>query len=280
MTTHRPALPRHTMPLVQNDSVENGPLQNGPAQTGPAVSEPGREGGPGTGLRGLIVDWGGVLTAPLDEAMHSWARHEAVPIEVFRDVMHGWLGQPAAQLVGIPTEASSGPEEPPVTPPVLSSPVHDLEKGLITPESFEIALAAALGERGVAINSAGLLSRVLAGLAELEQDMLSLVRRARRGGIRTALLSNSWGEHYPEHQWAGAFDAVVISGRVGMRKPDREIFQHTADLLNLPTAECVMVDDLPRNIEAAVAAGMVGVLHRTYEQTAAELDILLELPTS
>jgi len=231
-----------------------------------------------TGLRGLIVDWGGVLTAPLDEAMLAWARHESVPIEAFQDVMRGWLGQPAEPAAGPAEPAGAGAAARPATAPVLDSPAHDLERGRLSPEDFEIRLAGELAERGVTVASHGLLARMLAGLAELEEDMVSLVRRARRAGIATALLSNSWGEHYPEHQWAGAFDAVVISGRVGMRKPDREIFQHTADLLHLEPGQCVMVDDMPRNVDAAVAAGMVGVLHHSYDQTAAELEILLGLP--
>jgi HAD superfamily hydrolase (TIGR01509 family) len=107
--------------------------------------------------------------------------------------------------------------------------------------------------------------------------MLGLVRRARHSGLRTALLSNSWGdENYPEAQWEGAFDVVVISGRVGMRKPEAEIFRHTADLLGVPPEECVMVDDLAGNIHGAVASGMVGVLHKSYEETAEELEILFD----
>jgi putative hydrolase of the HAD superfamily len=91
------------------------------------------------------------------------------------------------------------------------------------------------------------------------------------------LLSNSWGEHYPEHLWVGAFDAVVISGRVGLRKPDQAIFVHTAELLELRPAQCVMVDDLQANISAAVAVGMVGVLHRSYDETVDELEALFDL---
>jgi HAD superfamily hydrolase (TIGR01509 family) len=126
------------------------------------------------------------------------------------------------------------------------------------------------------VQAEGLLTRVLSGLAELRDDMLGLVRRARHSGIRTALLSNSWGDHYPEEEWEGAFDVVVISGRVGMRKPDADIFRHTADLLGVPVDECVMVDDLAGNIRGAVAAGMVGVLHKSYEDTAEELEILFD----
>jgi epoxide hydrolase-like predicted phosphatase len=204
-------------------------------------------------LRGLIVDWGGVLTAPIDEAMTAWARHEGVDLAIYRKVIRGWIDSPA-------------------------SPIRGLERGELSTDEFERRLAKAFREYQVAVDADGLLARMLDGLSELSDDMVNLVRRARGRGLRTALLSNSWGEHYPEHLWVGAFDAVVISGRVGMRKPEEEIFQHTAELLELAPAQCVMVDDLAANIAGAVATGMVGVLHHDYLQTAEELEILFRLP--
>ena len=92
--------------------------------------------------------------------------------------------------------------------------------------------------------------------------MTALVRRARHAGLRTGLLSNSWGNDYPRDGWDEMFDVVVISGEVGMRKPEPEIFHHTLDLIGLAAAECVFVDDLPHNVAAAVELGMVGVRHR------------------
>jgi HAD superfamily hydrolase (TIGR01509 family) len=305
-------------------------------------------------LSALIVDWGGVLTDPLDSAMTTWATREGIDFSHFADVMRGWVGSsgtgPVASGggggdaagagrsgtddanapgggaragvsaqdlmtssgdigVGSGAEADAGPNtgdlsgeprdplaavgetprDPASDPAVLAdledaarrglvpaSPVHALERGEIGIEDFERLLADALRERGSVVQAEGLLTRVLAGLAELRDDMLGLVRRARHSGIRTALLSNSWGDHYPEEEWEGAFDVVVISGRVGMRKPDAEIFHHTADLLGVPVDECVMVDDLVGNIHGAVAAGMVGVLHKSYEDTAEELEILFD----
>ncbi|HYY09403.1 MAG TPA: HAD-IA family hydrolase, partial [Kineosporiaceae bacterium] len=106
------------------------------------------------------------------------------------------------------------------------------------------AVVPSLRLRPVPVAAPGLLGRMLAGLAELDAGMLGIVRRAHAAGVRTALLSNSWGDHYPDELFDGLFDAVVISGRVGMRKPDAEIFRHTAELLGLEPAECVMVDDL------------------------------------
>lgn len=251
-------------------------------------------------LSALVVDWGGVLTDPLDSAMTTWASREGIDFSHFADVMQTWVGSSGSGPVasgggGDPAVADplaavgESPREPASDPAVLAeledaarrglvpaSPVHALERGEIGIEDFECLLAAALGERGSVVQAEGLLTRVLSGLAELRDDMLGLVRRARHAGIRTALLSNSWGDHYPEEEWEGAFDVVVISGRVGMRKPDAEIFRHTADLLGVPVDECVMVDDLAGNIRGAVAAGMVGVLHQSYEDTAEELEILFD----
>jgi HAD superfamily hydrolase (TIGR01509 family) len=76
--------------------------------------------------------------------------------------------------------------------------------------------------------------------------------------------------------WDGLFDAVVISGEVGMRKPEPEIFRYACERLDLAPAECVMVDDLPHNVAGAVAVGMVAVHHRSYAETAAELEILFD----
>jgi epoxide hydrolase-like predicted phosphatase len=252
---------------------------------------------PGAPLRGLVVDWGGVLTPALDGAMAEWARQDAVEYEHFRDVMRTWVRRPgpggpegaldealAGDGAGAVPSGEGSSEEPvadleqaPDAGPAGQSPVHRLERGEISVPDFEHELAAALGSRGSVVAAEGLLDRMLSGLVDLDDDMLGLVRRARAQGIRTALLSNSWGDHYPEQLWDGLFDVVVISGRVGMRKPEPEIFRYTCDRLQLPPSSCVMVDDLPHNIHGAVAVGMVAVQHRSYAETADELEILLDL---
>jgi epoxide hydrolase-like predicted phosphatase len=235
-----------------------------------------------TGLRGLILDWGGVLTASLDSAMETWAATDGVDYEHFRSVMRAWVGSrrtededreaPVLTEVGV-----ADLEQAPDAGPAGTSPVHRLERGEILPGEFERVLADELARRGSPVEPTGLLRRVLLGLEQLDPQMLDLVRRAHDAGLRTALLSNSWGDHYPEELWQGLFDAVVISGRIGMRKPDPDIFLHTAELLGLPPSACVMVDDLPHNVRGAVAAGLVAVRHTDYPTTLAELEALFEL---
>ena len=115
---------------------------------------------------------------------------------------------------------------------------------------------------------------MLADLAVYEDSMTSLVMRAKAAGVRTALLSNSWGHDYDRSQWQEMFDAVVISGEVGMRKPEPEIFVLALERIGLPAGECAFVDDLPHNVAAAARQGLVGIVHRTFEETAGELEVL------
>lgn len=207
---------------------------------------------PSSELRGLIVDWGGVLTAPLDETITRWAGAEGIGLDTYAQVMRALVDE-------------------------ADSPIQALERGELGPADFEQVLAERFRAHGVQVEADGLLARMLEGLQALSEDMVGLLRRARTAGLRTALLSNSWGEHYPEHLWIGAFDQVVISGRVGLRKPEREIFLHTAALLDLAPQECVFVDDLRPNIVGAAQTGMVGVHFTSYQETVDELEILFGL---
>jgi putative hydrolase of the HAD superfamily len=108
--------------------------------------------------------------------------------------------------------------------------------------------------------------------------MLSLLRQVRGAGLKTALLSNSWGVGiYPADVLAELFDAVVISAEVGMRKPEERIFRHATGLLGLDPAECVFIDDIEANVQAAEALGMTGVLHTGAAATAAQVASLVGL---
>ncbi len=187
--------------------------------------------------------------------MGAWAADCGIDLAAFDAVLREWLGADAAALAEV-------------------NPVHALERGEMEVPLFEQRLAEAMQARSrCEVEPAGLLNRMF-DYFEHAPDMAGLVRRARAGGLRTALLSNSWGNAYPREGWASMFDAVVISGEVGMRKPEPRIYRHTCDLLGLEPHECVFVDDLPSNVRAAVDLGMVGVHHVSYDATAPELEVL------
>jgi epoxide hydrolase-like predicted phosphatase len=90
------------------------------------------------------------------------------------------------------------------------------------------------------------------------------------------MLSNSWGEdRYDRAQLETLFDAWVISGEVGLRKPDPAIYELAAERLGLAPSACVFVDDLPGNLKPARALGMATVVHRG--DAAVTLDEVSEL---
>lgn len=117
-----------------------------------------------------------------------------------------------------------------------------------------------------------------------EPPLLDVLRQARAAGLRTALLSNADGvwelPDRAEFDTEALFDTVVISGAVGLRKPDPRIFTLTAERLGISAGECVFVDDLAVNVRGAVAAGMIGVHHTSVEATLLELTALFEVAFS
>ncbi len=210
-----------------------------------------------TGLQALVVDFGGVLTSDLSGAMAVWLAADDIDPAQFRSVMREWL-----------------------TPGAPSNPVHGLETGALPGPEFERALAARLTDRaGAPVVADGLLQRMFSAFAA-EPDMYALLARARSAGIRTALLSNSWGNTYPVEELAPLFDLQVISGEVGLRKPDPAIYRLTAERLGLPPSACVFVDDLGPNVRAAAEVGMVGVRHVDAATTIAEVEALFDWPAA
>jgi HAD superfamily hydrolase (TIGR01509 family) len=111
----------------------------------------------------------------------------------------------------------------------------------------------------------------------LEPPLLTALRKAKENGLRTALLSNADGWWAPPVDWRPLLDVTVISGEVGLIKPDTEIYLLTAERMNLKPEECVFVDDLAVNVRGAAEAGMVGVHHRSTGSTLEELEILLAI---
>ncbi|WP_328996475.1 HAD family phosphatase [Kribbella sp. NBC_01245] len=206
-------------------------------------------------LRGLLVDWGGVLTSGLTDALRLWADKDDLDYDAYYTAITDWIA-------ATPVEAEL-------------NPIHALERGLIAVPDFERKLAAVLLRRdGRPVEAEGLIERMFAHFEHAPQ-MSALVRRARAKGLRTALLSNSWGNTYPRDSWDGMFDTIVISGEVGLRKPEPEIYQLTAERLGLELAECVFVDDMQPNVDGARKLGMTAILHTSYDETRRELEALL-----
>ncbi|HEX9891700.1 MAG TPA: HAD family phosphatase [Actinomycetota bacterium] len=206
-------------------------------------------------IRGLLIDFGGVLTGPLGEAFERFCAEEGVDPSGLREALKSaYHDQDPEHFVSL------------------------VETGRMEVEEFERRLAEVLSEgldRPVAHE--GLVDRMVAGIG-IEEGMVDLVRRARAAGVRTALVSNSWGLHYyPTSLLEELFDTVVISGQVGLRKPLADIYRLAADRLSLPPEACLFVDDFPPNVEAAQALGMRGYVHEDPKRSVSDLSRSLGL---
>ena len=99
-------------------------------------------------------------------------------------------------------------------------------------------------------------------------------------GVRTALVSNSWGVHrYPHDLFDELFDGVVISAEEGIRKPAVRMYELGAERAGRRSRRtCVFVDDLPFNLTPAEELGMATIHHTSAETTIPELEALLGVP--
>ena len=147
--------------------------------------------------------------------------------------------------------------------------LRGLETGELSEDEFEPKFGALLGIE----DTAGLITRLFAGLSP-DEEMVDAVRAARAGGVKTALISNSWGLGIYDRAPVDLFDEAIISGKVGLHKPQPEIYLLAAERLGVEPTECVFVDDLRENCAGAEAVGMTAVLHR---ETGATLERLSEL---
>lgn len=112
------------------------------------------------------------------------------------------------------------------------------------------------------------------------ESVFAWVRELKRAGeYKVGLLTNigrEWLDDFlPVGERAELFDAEVLSGQVGITKPDQRIYEMIADKLGVESYECVMIDDLLQNVEGAARAGMQTVLFGSLPQAQADLERVL-----
>lgn len=198
-------------------------------------------------LGGLLVDWGGVLTTDIFASFEAFCRREGLDPLSVRDVFRA--------------------------DPEARRSLFALETGDLTEPEFEARFASILGLRED--RGPGLIDRLFGGMKE-DIAMFDAVRCAKVAGVRTGLLSNSWGvDRYDRSHFPHLFDAIVISGEEGVRKPDRAIYELAIERMALPASEIVFVDDLPGNLRPARELGMQTVHHISGGATVTQLEKLL-----
>jgi epoxide hydrolase-like predicted phosphatase len=112
----------------------------------------------------------------------------------------------------------------------------------------------------------------------LDNDLVDYIRSLHRT-YKTGLLSNAANDLRKQiaEKWhfEDAFDTLVISGEVGMVKPEPQIYRLALERLGVEASEAVFVDDVQPNVEAAIRVGMQGIHFRDAPQVQQDLVALL-----
>jgi putative hydrolase of the HAD superfamily len=198
-------------------------------------------------VKGLLVDFGGVLTTNVFASFRAFCEDEGLDPESIKRLFRG--------------------------DPRALEYVRSLERGEVSEEGFAERFGELLELEPQ--RRTGLVDRMF-GHIRPDDEMVAALKRARSQGVRTGLISNSMGAgRYDRSTFPELFDGVVISGEEGMHKPQPEIYELGCERVGLAPADCVFVDDLRENCEGAEAVGMTAVLHRGAERTLPRLEELL-----
>ena len=205
-------------------------------------------------IRAVITDFGGVLTVPLDQAFAGAQERTGVSPEDMREAMFR------------ATETYDG-----------SPPLWELERGEISEQEFLDRLGAELpGDATLQGFGAAYFEHL-----HSNEPMISFMREIRARGLRAAILTNNvrewdglWRAKVPDLE--AVFETVVDSAWVGIRKPDRKIYELTLERLgDVAPEECLFVDDLEINCTAAAEIGMRSVHFRDNDQAMGEIEAAL-----
>jgi putative hydrolase of the HAD superfamily len=117
---------------------------------------------------------------------------------------------------------------------------------------------------------------------EVNEPMIGVMRDAKTRGFRMALLTNNIREWEP--LWRAMlpvdeiFELVVDSAFVGMRKPEPEIYELTVERLGdgISARDCLFVDDVEANVDAARRLGMRTVQFESNDQAISEIEAELD----
>jgi putative hydrolase of the HAD superfamily len=206
-------------------------------------------------VRAVISDFGGVLTSPLMEAFATVQERSGLPVEAIGRAMAA-----AAETHG-------------------ENPLFVLERGEITEREFlhrlEVPLTEDLG-REVSLHD---FADVWWGALRPNVELFDYYRTLRARGLRMVLLTNNVREWEP--RWRAmlpideVFHAVVDSAFVGIRKPDRGIYDLAIAEAGVPPAEAVFVDDVEVNINAGAEIGLQTVYFLETSAVISRLEVLV-----
>jgi 2-haloacid dehalogenase len=110
------------------------------------------------------------------------------------------------------------------------------------------------------------------------EGTVDILRELRGRDVGLAVLSNWSAEKFPvafeRYSFLAWFETIVISGEVGVSKPDPRIFRHLLERTGFDPGTTLFIDDMPANVAVAEAHGLRTHLFRDPPTLRADLEAI------
>ena len=231
----------------------------------------------------VIFDFGGVISSPLFVGIGAFEEAEGYPKGSLLQLLFGETHYIGVEGRAVAAAIADDPDAAEAAGAIEDEPDwHLLEKGQIDVATYFGRLterAPAILGTEIDMESYGRFWRSTA--PGVHWMVVHKIRELKGRGLRLGLLTNNvkeFGDHwrtmFPLEE---LFEEVVDSSHVGVRKPEREIYELTCARMDIEPTEAVFIDDNADNVEAAREFGMETVHFREDPWAAlAELDAILE----
>jgi putative hydrolase of the HAD superfamily len=198
-------------------------------------------------IRGVILDYGDVISHPMDPAVIAeMARMLRLSEECFR--------------------------------PIYDSFRLDYDRGTLSPKEYWVCIAQAARVELTDEQIAELRRADVAMWSRLNESVLRWAGDLRAAGLKTAILSNmhhDMVQHIRQNgAWTKNFDCAIFSSPLRMAKPDAEIFKYCLNCLQLDAHETLFIDDRERNVRAAEAQGIHAIVAPSTADLRAQLEAM------
>lgn len=108
------------------------------------------------------------------------------------------------------------------------------------------------------------------------EGTVDILRRVRDSTYSLYGLTNWSAETFPvareRFEFLGWFEGIVVSGDIGLIKPDPTIFEHLISTFDLTPEETVFIDDSAPNVETAGQMGFRAIRFEDPDQLQSELE--------
>ena len=231
----------------------------------------------------VIFDYGGVISGPLFVGIGAFEKSEGFAPGSLLQLLFGETHYIGVEGRAVAEAVAADPDAAEEAGEVTDEPDwHLLEKGQIDIKTyFERMVEKAPGVLGKPLDMEAYGRFWRSNSPSVHWMTVHKMRELKAQGLRIAILTNNVKE-FGEH-WQATFpidelvEETIDSSHVGVRKPEREIYELTCTRLGIEPSEAVFLDDNADNIAGARAFGLETV-HFGEDPWAAlaELDAILE----